>query len=442
MFDAYYNFSHYLIALYVNSGLLNFIFLFFPFVVILELPYCAITIGYCIKGWLNINEPSLSKASFHPLVTIIITAYNEGKEDILRSVISVYEQLYPGPIETLIIVDNALVNHQTTYYARQIAEHYSNFPHRSVRVIEKKTRGGHANSMNLGLQLAKGLVLVSLDADTSIDNQTIAKAVQHFANSNTIAVSGAVRVRNIKDSIVTRLQAIEYMIGIQLGRFGLTELQVTNNISGAFGIFRVSFLKQIGGWLNGTAEDLDLTLRIHAYSRRYPHLKIVHEPQAIAWTSAPKTIKSLLKQRLRWDGDLYYIYVKRHWQKFHPKFIGKTKMLFFIWYGLYYQLALPFIVATYTVILFLNFNIGAILGIYALIYVYYLFNSLLQYALFLLLVSERPKHDIRMLGWLFISPFYQQIMRFMAVFFIINEIAFNGHKDTTMTPWWIIHKSK
>ncbi len=442
MSDMYYDIYSYFTSLYINGGLLHFIFLFFPFVIILELPYCAITIVYSIKGWLRIQDPSLSTHPYCPLITIVVTAYNEGKEDISNTIKSIYEQIYSGSIETLIIVDNAPVNHQTTLYARQIAQSYPNTPHRSIQVIAKQTRGGHASSMNLGLKLAKGVVLVMIDADTSIDNQTIAKAAAHFVTSNVIAVSGAVRVRNIKASLITRLQTIEYMIGIQLGRFGLTELQVTNNISGAFGIFRTSFLKQIGGWLNGTAEDLDLTLRIHAYSHRYPHLKIVHEPMAIAWTAAPSTLKNLFKQRLRWDGDLYYIYVRRHWQKFNSKIVNKTKMFFLIWYGLYYQLALPFIVVFYTIVLFLSYTIGTIIGIYLLIYVYYLLLSFLQYFLFLLLVSERSKQDLRMIGWLFAYPFYQQMMRLIAVVFIMNEILFKGHKDTTMAPWWVIRKSK
>ena len=37
---------------------------------------------------------------------------------------------------------------------------------------------------------------------------------------------------------------------------------LVNNISGAFGVFRASFIRWVGGWDAGTAEDLDMTLRL------------------------------------------------------------------------------------------------------------------------------------------------------------------------------------
>jgi cellulose synthase/poly-beta-1,6-N-acetylglucosamine synthase-like glycosyltransferase len=43
---------------------------------------------------------------------------------------------------------------------------------------------------------------------------------------------------------------------------------VLNNISGAFGAFRASTLKLIGGWDNGSAEDIDITLRLKNYFGR------------------------------------------------------------------------------------------------------------------------------------------------------------------------------
>ncbi len=296
--------------------------------------------------------------------------------------------------------------------------------------------------MNLGLKLAKGEVLVMLDADTSIDNQTIAKSAARFSDPHVIAVSGAVRVRNVRDSLLTRLQAIEYMIGIQLGRYGLTELNVINNISGAFGVFRTKFLKQIGGWLNGSAEDFDLTFRLHAYIHKYPYLKIVHEPLAVAWTAAPITLRGLLKQRLRWDGDLYYILVRRHWRKFSTSMLRPTRMLFFIWYGLYYQIVLPFIIVFYTLILLVKFNVIVLLVVSLIIYGYYFLAQVFMYLLYLILVSERPKYDFKLSGWLFLMPVYQQLLRVTAALFLLNEIFFKGHKDSSMAPWWVIRKTK
>ncbi|QBR82883.1 glycosyltransferase family 2 protein [Legionella israelensis] len=443
MTDFIYQIIYYLMSIFASNDVMMFIFIFFPFIVLIELPFHALTLLFAIKGWLKMQytPPSL-RVNYYPIVTVVITAYNETWEELYISIQAVAEQLYPGKIETLLIIDNAVENMQTVASAHQIAKIFDSIPNRTCKVIEKKARGGHASSMNLGLKLAKGEVLIMLDADTSIDNQTVTKAAAHFRNPNVIAVSGALRVRNIRSSILTRLQSIEYMIGIQLGRFGLTELHVTNNISGAFGIFRTGFLKQIGGWLNGTAEDLDLTLRIHVYASRYPHLKIIHEPYAIAWTTVPVSLRRLLKQRLRWDGDLFYIYVRRHWRKFSSSLMSRARLFFFSWYGLYYQLVLPFVLVFYTVLLIFTIDLAKIIAVFLLVYSYYLIMSGLLYIFFLLLVSERSRQDFTLIGWLLLMPLYQLFLRFMAMFFILNEIMFKGHQETSMAPWWVIRKTK
>ncbi len=429
MIDLFYGIEHYVVSIFKSGKIINLFLYYFPFVLFLEMPFYMFTVVYSIKGWLILHREKGLKVVYTPLVSIVVTTYNETYDELMVTFRSISEQIYEGVIEVLIIVDNAAENVQTAKLAQTIAKKFDNGLTRQFKVINKMARGGHASSMNFGLRVAKGEVMVMMDADTSIDNTTIAHAAKHFRDPHVIAVSGAVRVRNQFDSITTRMQALEYMMSIQLARFGLTELGVINNISGAFGIFRTKFVKQIGGWLNGTAEDLDLTLRMHSYLSRYPWLKMIHEPYAVSWTESPKTFMKLLKQRVRWDGDLYYIYVTRHWRLFSTKLISYKRLIFFAWYGLYFQLII-------------QFPLHAILAMFVMLYIYYLVVTFAMFFLFLLLVSERPKDDACFIGWLFLNPAYNLVMRFMAFFFIINEIIFKGHKDSSMAPWWVIKRTK
>jgi len=442
MNDIFYGVNFYVASIFKSGKIIHLFLYYFPFVLFLEMPFYMFNIAYSIKGWLILHKQKGLKVVFTPLVSIVVTAYNETYDELMVTFQSLSEQLYEGVIEVLIIVDNAAENKETVALAKKIAKSFDNGLTRQFIVINKMARGGHASSMNLGLRLARGEVMVMMDADTSIDNTTIAHAAKHFRDPHVIAVSGAVRVRNAFDSITTRMQAIEYMMSIQLARFGLTELGVINNISGAFGIFRTSFIRQIGGWLNGTAEDLDMTLRLHAYMSRYPWLKMVHEPYAVSWTESPVKFMDLMKQRVRWDGDLYYVYVTRHWRLFSLKLMSFKKLIFIVWYGLYFQLVLPFIVLCYTILIFIKFPIYAILSMFIMLYFYYLTVTLSMFMLFLLLVSERVKDDIRFIGWLFFNPIYNMVMRFMAFFFIMNEIMFKGHEESSMAPWWVIKKTK
>ena len=440
--DLAYGIEFYIVSIFSSGRILNLFLYYFPFVLFLEMPFYMTNVAYSIKGWLILHKQKGLKVVYTPLVSIVVTTYNETYEELLVTFNSISEQIYEGVIEVLIIIDNAKENQQTTEMAKNLAHKFNDGISRQFIIINKMARGGHASSMNLGLRLARGDVMVMMDADTSIDNTTIAHAAKHFRDPHVIAVSGAVRVRNAFDSITTRMQAIEYMMSIQLARFGLTELGVVNNISGAFGIFRTSFIKQMGGWLNGTAEDLDMTLRLHTYLTRYPWLKMIHEPYAVSWTASPVTFMGLLKQRVRWDGDLYYIYVTRHWRLFSLKLMSFKKLLFIAWYGLYFQLILPLIVLCYTTLIFIKFPVYAILSMFLMLYFYYLIVTLSMFMLFLLLVSERVKDDCRFIGWLFLNPPYNLVMRFLAFFFIMNEVLFKGHNDSSMAPWWVIKKTK
>ncbi len=440
--DLAYGIEHYVVSIFKSGKTINLFLYYFPFVLFLEMPFYMFTVAYSIKGWLTLHKQKGLKEVYTPLVSIVVTAYNETYDELMVTFQSIGEQLYEGVIEVLIIVDNAAENEETVKLAKSIAKKFDNGLSRQFKVIEKMARGGHASSMNLGLRIAKGEAMIMMDADTSMDNTTVAHAAKHFRDPHVVAVSGAVRVRNQFESFTTRMQALEYMMSIQLARFGLTELGVINNISGAFGIFRTSFVRQIGGWLNGTAEDLDMTLRMHSYLSRYPWLKMIHEPYAVSWTESPNTFMGLLKQRVRWDGDLYYIYVTRHWRLFSTKLMSFKKVIFIVWYGLYFQLILPFIVIFYSTLIAIQFPVHAILAMFIMLYGYYLTVTFAMFFLFLLLVSERPKDDSRFIKWLIFNPGYNLVMRFMAFFFIMNEILFKGHEDSSMAPWWVIRKTK
>ena len=133
---------------------------------------------------------------------------------------------------------------------------FGNYKNRAILVVPKWQRGGRVSSLNAGLKFATGDIVMALDADTSFDNDMVAKSVKYFLDPNVIAVSGALRVRNAKKNLLTWLQALEYIISIHAGKVALASFNIINNVSGAFGIFRTSMIRHIGGWDTGTAEDL------------------------------------------------------------------------------------------------------------------------------------------------------------------------------------------
>jgi cellulose synthase/poly-beta-1,6-N-acetylglucosamine synthase-like glycosyltransferase len=267
-------------------------------------------------------------------------------------------------------------------------------PQRRLELIAKTQRGGRVSSLNQALALARGAVVLALDGDTSFDNDMAAQIARHFVDPNVVGVSGNLRVRNARKTLVTRLQALEYMLSIHLSRTGLGEFNAVNNISGAFGAFRRDFLRRIGGWDSGTAEDLDLTLRIKKYFTRYPGLCIAFEPRAVGHTDAPEHFRQFLNQRLRWDGDLSYLYLRKFRETLRPGLIGWTNFIALVWTGYLFQLALPFVVLIYMSFVFLIYPAGYVIGVLAFVYLFYWLLTVAMYIEYLAVLSERRRYDL------------------------------------------------
>ena len=425
--------------LHNHANLRSYLY-FFPIVLLIEIPLYLLMLIAIIRVFWEDTFTKPFQSPFYPTISCVVMCYNEGKS-IVRTLKSLTEQLYKGHIEILLVVDGAEVSRDTLKAAVDFQKNCTLSYNRQLRIIPKMKRGGRASSENLGVKLAKGKYVIILDGDCSCDNDMVASLTHHFADKNIVGISGNIRVRNAKKNLVTRLQAIEYIIGLQLSRIGLAKIGMINNISGAFGAFQKNFIQKIGGWKNGTAEDLDLTMRIKAYSKRYPKLKMVHEHQAIVHTDAPDTWRGLFNQRLRWEGDLYYIFFRRHKRSLFPKYLGWKVFFGVFWYHIFFCMVVPTLAVVYMLYLFIYFSLGYVLFLFLITYLYYFVITSVLFVFYMLLVSERKKYDFTFMYLLPVMPVYQFIGRIWTVVAIIFEIVLQTHKDSSMAPWWVIRKT-
>lgn len=97
-------------------------------------------------------------------------------------------------------------------------------------------------------------------------------------------------------NLVTRWQALEYVTAQNLERRALARLGAMMVVPGAVGAWRLSALREMGGYPPDTlAEDQDLTIAIQRAG-----WKVHYDQYAVAWTEAPESFASLAKQRFRW----------------------------------------------------------------------------------------------------------------------------------------------
>ncbi len=235
-----------------------------------------------------IQKRERTAASF-PLTTsisILIAAYNEEKV-IEKTLHSVLTTTYPGNISVWVVDDGS------TDKTAQVVEAVSK---RDPRVqLIRQPNMGKASALRNGLESIHDDIVVTLDADTRFQTDTLEKLVQPFQDSTVGAVSGNAKVGNLR-KFIARCQYLEYICGFNLDRRAYHYLNCITVVPGAISALRKSAVFQAGGISTDTlAEDTDLTLSLHRQKFR-----IVYAPDALAFTEAPETIGALAKQRFRW----------------------------------------------------------------------------------------------------------------------------------------------
>jgi len=183
-------------------------------------------------------------------------------------------------------------------------------------------------------------------------------------------------------------------------------------------------------------------LRIKKYFARYPRLRIRFEPRAIGHTDAPEGIKAFLKQRLRWDGDLSYLYLRKFRHALRPGLMGMRNFMAFVWTGLLFQLALPFLVVSYTGYVFLVYPPAVMLGVLAFVYLFYALLAYAMYVEYLLLYSERKRQDLELAWLVLLVPGFAFITRCWNAIATLMEIFTKAHLESSMSPTWVLRRTK
>ncbi|HEY4642476.1 MAG TPA: glycosyltransferase [Thermoanaerobaculia bacterium] len=236
----------------------------------------------------------------YPFVSVIVPAYNEG-EVIQSSLSSLLELRYP--YYEIIAVDDG----STDGTFEKMKEFEGN--HYGVRVsVYRKENSGKADTLNYGIRRSKAPIVVCMDSDSRLTADALRYAMFHFRDPHVGAVAGNVKVIN-RHNIWTKLQALEYIEGLNIVRNAQAFFRSVNVIPGPIGIFRRKAIEATGGYDSDTfAEDFDMTVKILADG-----WKINYEPKAIAYTEAPEELLDIIQQRYRWSrGILQALRKQRH----------------------------------------------------------------------------------------------------------------------------------
>ena len=250
-----------------------------------------------IPGYLNANliasllidkPPPLRFDLDFPALTLLIACFEE-EETVEETLDYVIKQDYPGELRILVADDGS--KDRTAARARRFAK-----ANPGVEVLTLP-HGGKAQTLTGALKRVRTPLVATVDADTLLMASALRRIVARLLISppDTVAVAGAVFVRNSRSNFITRAQEWDYFLGIASVKRQQGLFQGTMVAQGAFSVYRTAALNEVGGWPDRIGEDIVLTWAMMREGGR-----VGYERTAIAFTAAPEDLRSFARQRQRW----------------------------------------------------------------------------------------------------------------------------------------------
>ncbi len=358
--------------------------------------------AFIVSGLFLDNRPQFKRDKPLPPISMIVCAYNE-ENTIRQTIYSIVSQEYPAPVEVLIVNDGS-TDRTEEVTLQAIAENSSkNF---EIKLLTLVQNGGKAKALNEGFKEVSHEYIVTVDADSYLHKDALINLVNYMVHSSrdTVAVAGAVLVKNSRNNWITKLQEWDYFHGIAVVKRIQSLYQGTLVAQGSFSCLKKSAINECGPWSDTMGEDIVLTWGFH--DRGY---KVRYAENAIIFTDVPETYKQFYRQRRRWARGLVEAF------KQHPLVLVKPRMnLPFIWYNLLFPYLdfvymFFFVPGIFLAVFFQNYTIVGLMTL-LLLPLGLLINGLMFYKQKKVLKRMGLKVRKNVIGFLLYMLIYQLIM--------------------------------
>lgn len=246
-------------------------------------------------------DASFYEVKEKPFVSILVPAYYE-EQNLFGTLQSLANLAYAN-YEVIVIDDHS--RDKTWLVARRFLTN----PH--FRFLRKTKNEGKSMALNDAIVVAKGSIIVVIDADAKVKPDFLNYIVPHFVRFPRLgALTGNPRVVN-RRSLLTKVQAIEFSSIISILRRSQSVWGRLLTVSGVVSVFRKSALLDVGLFDPDMAtEDIAVSWKLQKkfYDIRY-------EPRAVVYMQVPETFKGLWRQRFRWAKGLGQV-LKKNWDVF------------------------------------------------------------------------------------------------------------------------------
>jgi cellulose synthase/poly-beta-1,6-N-acetylglucosamine synthase-like glycosyltransferase len=252
--------------------------------------------------------------AYRPSVSIVVPMHNEGPivERTLEHLLKVdYE-----PLQIIVVDDGSTDDTADRIIAWKLA-------HKRGGILEAftKTNGGKADAMNAAIRTrATGELIMCLDGDSILAPDAVEKSVAYFRDERVVATASNVNIMS-GGGLLGLVQRYEYLISYHMKK-AHNIFNVEYIIGGIGSMFRRKTLDEVDLYdTNTMTEDIDLTMKIIA-RKGNRNQRVAYAHDAITYTEAVPSFRSLVRQRYRWKygrmqsflkyGRLFFSLKKKH----------------------------------------------------------------------------------------------------------------------------------
>lgn len=234
-----------------------------------------------------------------PTCTVIVPAYNEGKQ-VWDTLMSLADSEYPeGKLELLAIDDGS--KDDTWYWMQQAKKKLGD----RLSIFQQPKNKGKRHALYRGFHLGKGEVFVTVDSDSVVKPDTLRNLVSPFVvNEKCGAVAGNIRVLNNERALLPKMLNVSFVLSFEFVRSAESSLNSVLCTPGALAAYRrTAVFACLEDWINqkfmgqpsDIGEDRAMTNMILKQGKH-----VLFQRNAYCYTNVPEQYKGLYKMFIRW----------------------------------------------------------------------------------------------------------------------------------------------
>jgi len=286
-------------------------------------PITLIVPAHNEEASIRVAVRNLLELDYSELELIVV---NDGSED--RTLEELREEFRLRPVRAVYVAEMK---------SAPIRGLYRSSGHPKLLVVDKEPGGSKADAVNAGLNAATSPYVCVVDADSVLERDALLRIMVPILADpkRVVAVGGIIRVLNgseiangqlrrarLPRKSIEVIQVIEYLRAFLIGREAWGQGNMLTIISGAFGVFRTDLVRAVGGYRpNAIGEDFDLVARLHKHLlEKRAAYRIHFVPDPMCWTEVPSDLRSLGRQRARWQKGLLDVLWLTRGMLFRPRY--------------------------------------------------------------------------------------------------------------------------